>query len=393
MNQALGFILLVVLAPLGIMTILFALQTLTGVANRARRILPGAVLPSMAVVVPAHDEEAGIRETLLAIRTHLTEHERLVVVADNCTDSTAEIATACGAEVCVRMDPEHRGKGYALDFGIRHLLAAPPQVVVIVDADCMPAPGALELLSHEAFRLGRPVQALYMMKAPPGAGLTTRIASFAWTIKNLVRPLGLASLGWPCQLMGTGMAFPWKLISTTSLGNGHLVEDMMLGLSLAERSYAPVFCPGALITSFFPSSTDGLKSQRYRWEHGHLSLITNNAPKALLRAVRTCNWPLAALAIDLMILPLALLILVLGLTLIVAAWLRMHGGMSLPLSLSLNLICVIVASVMLCWWKFGRDNVTLFDLCRAFGYVLWKTPLYLHFFVKRQIVWVRSDRS
>jgi len=393
MNQALGYMLLVVLAPLAAMTSLFALQTLIGVANRKQVSFLGTLLPSVAILVPAHNEEANIRETLLPIKSILTEHDRLVVVADNCTDSTAAIAAACGAEVCIRSNIEHRGKSYALDHGVRHLLADPRQVVIVVDADCQLAPGALELLSNEAFRLGRPVQALYMMKPPPGARLMTRIASFAWTIKNLVRPLGFASLGLPCQLMGTGMAFPWKLISTTPLASGHLVEDTMLGLALAERSYAPVFCPGALVTSFFPNSQAGLKSQRYRWEHGHLTVVVHNAPKALLRAIRTRNLSLAALAVDLMIPPVTLLILALAFTLIAAALLKISGGTSLPLSLSSDLACLVIGPVLLSWWRFGRDNLSLLDLCRGLAYIFWKIPVYLHFFVKRQVQWVRSERD
>ena len=53
-------------------------------------------------------------------------------------------------------------------------------------------------------------------------------------MKNWVRPLGLSNLNLPCQLMGTGMAFPWELIRSANLASGSIVEDTKLGLELAS---------------------------------------------------------------------------------------------------------------------------------------------------------------
>ena len=64
--------------------------------------------------------------------------DRLIVVADNCSDDTRQIATDAGAEVISRDDAERRGKGFAMDFGVRHLTVDPPEVVIFVDADCLP---------------------------------------------------------------------------------------------------------------------------------------------------------------------------------------------------------------------------------------------------------------
>ena len=50
------------------------------------------------------------------------------MVADNCSDDTAEIARTAGVDVVVRHDPERRGKGYALEFGVRQLRLNPPDV-------------------------------------------------------------------------------------------------------------------------------------------------------------------------------------------------------------------------------------------------------------------------
>ena len=181
--------------------VLLALTTQDGAATRE------GVRPRLAVVMPAHNEESIIAEALRAIVPQLNETDRLIVIADNCSDGTAAIADAEGAEVIVRTDSILRGKGYALDFGVRYLRQDAPDIVIIIDADCLVTTGSLDQLARVCARTARPIQALYLVYAPPGSSPIMRIAEFAGALKNLVRPLGLHRVGLPCQLMGTGMAF------------------------------------------------------------------------------------------------------------------------------------------------------------------------------------------
>jgi cellulose synthase/poly-beta-1,6-N-acetylglucosamine synthase-like glycosyltransferase len=392
MESTLVCILLLILLPLAIVTGLFCVQTGAALAGMRGSKPAETTLPSIAVLVPAHDEEAHIQKTLLSIGSQLSSGDRLVVVADNCTDSTASVAVASGAEVCVRTNTKQIGKGYALDYGMRFLAESPRQVVIIVDADCLVADGAIKMLACRAASTGRPIQAQYLMLSPPDAGLMARVAGFAWLVRNLIRPLGFARLGLPCHLMGAGMAFPWALIASASLANGNLVEDITLGMELAERGSAPEFCPQALVTSYFPRSKKGLTSQRYRWEHGHLDVILHVAPKALWRAIRRRNVPLAALALDLMIPPLALLIMFLGTVLLGAAGMYVLDGAVLPLEMSACLVGLFAGSSIAGWWRYGRHCISVWDLCCAIGYVFWKIPLYLRFIVCKQVRWVRSER-
>ena len=102
----------------------------------------------MAVLIPAHNEGAGIVPTIRDVQGQLGPSDRMLVVADNCTDDTAAIVRAAGVEVTVRADPARRGKGYALEFGVRHLALDPPGVVVIMDADCRLGEFALRHLSN-----------------------------------------------------------------------------------------------------------------------------------------------------------------------------------------------------------------------------------------------------
>ncbi|MFK3736204.1 glycosyltransferase family 2 protein [Massilia sp. TN1-12] len=392
MDLILETVLLVVLLPMAAMTGLLFVQATAAVVKATRMKRSRTARPSIAVLVPAHDEAEGIKDTLMSIQSQLEDGDRLLVVADNCTDATADVAIACGALVCVRHDTEKRAKGYALDHGIRFLSASPPQVVIVVDADCHVGEGAINILARQASATGCPAQALYMMLPPFGAGIMGRIAGFAWAVRNRVRPLGCHRLGLPCQLMGSGMAFPWGMISTAGLANGNLVEDIVLGIELAERGAAPKFCPDALVTSFFPRSKEGLKSQRYRWEHGHLAVLLKTAPAVLWRGIRMRNLALAALALDLMVPPLALFLLALGAVWAVAAFSYFWHGAALPFAIATVLLCLMGGTLLLSWWKFGRQQLSLWDLCLGIGYLLWKIPVYLRFLLQRQVHWIKSAR-
>jgi cellulose synthase/poly-beta-1,6-N-acetylglucosamine synthase-like glycosyltransferase len=227
----------------------------------------------LAIVIPAHNEGPGIQPTLDDVKAQLRRGDRLLVVADNCTDDTAAIASAAGAEVIERHDPTRRGKGFALDFALKHLSQKPPDCVIFIDADCRISPGAIDALALACERAGRPVQALYLMAPPLGYERDFQLSAFAWRVKNYVRPLGLKNLHRPCQLMGTGMAFPWFALQTVNLASGHVVEDLKLGLDATAAGHPPVFLPGATVSSEFPTSTTGMQTQRERWEGGHLSTI------------------------------------------------------------------------------------------------------------------------
>lgn len=380
---------------LAVPVLVFTVQVAASLSRSRPRRDSAVARPRIAVLVPAHDESVGIATCLRSIVAQWRDGDRLLVVADNCSDDTADRARACGAEVIERQDAARRGKGYALDFGIRHLAAAPPDVVVVVDADCLLHGDALHRLACRCAESGRPAQALYLMLAPPGAGLKIRIAAFAWAVKNHARALGYHRLGLPCQLMGTGMAFPWQVIRAADLASGHIVEDLKLGLELAEQGRAPCFCPDALVTSVFPSSSEGVQSQRTRWEHGHLGMLLHYVPRSLLQSLATQNLGLLALILDLWVPPLALLTLAVlascGFGL--ALWGLAGTGSSWLLALPLLTLGLLTTTVLLAWVRYGRGILSLVSLAYAPLYALGKIPLYLGFLVRRQVEWVRSRRD
>jgi cellulose synthase/poly-beta-1,6-N-acetylglucosamine synthase-like glycosyltransferase len=382
----------VLLVPLGVLS----LQVLAAMwPARNSGCTSGCVSsprPSIAVLMPAHDEATGIAPAIAAVMAGLVEQDRLLVVADNCSDDTAGIAERAGGEVIERFDSDRRGKGYALDFGIRHLATRPPEVVVIVDADCIVEGDALDRLAHQCARTGRPAQALYLMHAPAGAGARLRIAAFAWIVKNHVRALGYWRLGLPCQLMGTGMAFPWSAIRSAPLASGHIVEDLQLGIDLAAAGAPPCFCPHALVTSMFPSRADGIESQRTRWEQGHLGVIAQVGPRLIASALRKGDGSLVAMALDLCVPPLATLALVVFTLIVVSALLALTGAQT-PLFVAATLAVMMVTVVFLAWVGFGRRSVSLSEMLLAPLYAASKVPMYLRMLRTRQLEWVRTRRD
>ncbi|MBG7618468.1 glycosyltransferase [Herbaspirillum sp. AP02] len=389
----LQMLLLAGLVLLAIPVLVLLVQVFSAHWTATRPAALSAMRPRIAVLVPAHNEAGGIGEVVAGIRSQLVAADRLLVVADNCSDQTAHIAREASAEVTERFHEELRGKGYALDHGIRQLAADAPDVVIIVDADCYLGAQALETIARTCVQSNRPVQALYLMHAPEGGSPMRKIAEFAWLVKNLVRPLGFQKLGQPCQLMGTGMAFTWQQISQANLATGHIVEDMKLGVDLAEAGQPPLFCPEAMVYSFFPSSDSGVSTQRTRWEHGHLSVIQSYVPRLLAGAVKRRNAALAALALDLSVPPLALLVMLVVLAWGVNAVVWLVSGLVWPLLLSSLLVVSIGVSVLLAWSGYGRKVIGLGELLGAFGYVARKLPLYVKFLFNRQVAWVRSKRD
>ena len=349
--------------------------------------------PRLAVLVPAHDEAAVIGETLRNVAAELAPGDRLIVVADNCTDATASIAQSYGAEVVSRNDLSHSGKSFALDFGIRHLSTAPPEVVVFVDADCLLDEGSLRTIAARAWQAGRPVQAYYEILLPPGQHSAGRgIAVFATKVKNYLRPLGLHRLGLPCQLAGTGMAVPWETLTAVDLKSGELAEDLVLGLDLARLGFAAEFCAQARVTSYFPPSAEGTKTQRARWETGHVTTILRRVPALIWEAILTRNVQLLALALDAAVPPLALQAVAL-LAIFIASLAGGTQGFHGALAVSAVAIVLFFISVILAWHRAGRDSVTFLQLAAVPVYVLTKLPLYAQILSGKRISWIRSKRD
>ena len=350
--------------------------------------------PRVAVLIPAHNESEAILPTLGDIKPQLRTDDRLIVIADNCSDDTAAVAFDAGAEVVQRNDPTQIGKAYALEFGLAHLRTESPAVVVVIDADCRVAAGTIDQLATVCFETRRPAQALDLMLAPDNSSINYRVAEFAWRIKNWLRPLGLRALGLPCQLMGTGMAFPWRELLSVNLASHSIVEDLRLGLDLARAGHPPLFCPSALVTSRFPTSAEAARHQRTRWEHGHISMIFDTAPRYFWHALRQGNLSLLALTIDLAIPPLAALALLLGATFLLSLVAFVLNISVAALVISGFSCTAFVLTTAFAWTKYGRDILPANEIPSVCKYILAKLPIYGRLMSGgTESRWVRTDRG
>ncbi|MBR8826483.1 MAG: glycosyltransferase [Gomphosphaeria aponina SAG 52.96 = DSM 107014] len=348
---------------------------------------------SIAVLVPAHNESAGIARTLKSILPQLNSGDRLITIADNCTDETAAIARKLeGVSVIERENPDLRGKGYAVDFGLRYLESQPPDVVVMVDADCIVEENTIDRIARVAWKNTRPVQGIYLMDVPPNPTPKDAVSALALVVKNSVRQVGLARLGLPCLLTGSGMAFPWEIINQVSFANSKTVDDMQLGLDLAIAGYPPLHCHSGQVTGRLMEQQFA-KSQRSRWEHGHIETILTETPRLLRAAFRQKRWDLVAIALELFIPPLSLFLIF---------WLFATGSALLATTIGVSFIPFIIfawvgilifLAIFIAWAKFGRNNISLVTLLSAPFYVLWKFPLYLAFFFQRQSRWTKTERD
>ena len=347
----------------------------------------------LKVIIPAHNEAACLGATLSKLIPQLKNAADIVLVADNCSDETADIARASGCTLLERHHETERGKGYALAHALAYLSAAPPQLVIFVDADCQVQPHSIQRLAEAALKLKRPIQAQYLIQAPANSAISAKISEFAILVKNRVRPLGQNLLKAPVPLVGSGMAFLWDDIAKVSLASGEIVEDMKLGIEFACKGKGAYYLDSALVTSTLPTQTAALKTQRERWEHGHLGLIQRYGLPLLKSTLQQRRLSIALFTLDLIIPPLSLLIAITLLILIIQ-FLGIFFTQNLtPFFIVATVFCLLCGSVILSWWKFARHVLSAAEIIHAPLYAVSKLLIYTGFIKKRQTSWIRTERD
>lgn len=374
-----NLLLVLLLAPFALLTFCFTVELFVGLRPLRPETLRSGHEVSAVIIVPAHDEEAIILGSLTALKQAGADQARILVVADNCSDSTAEVARRLGVDVVERTDPKRRGKGYALDFARSALRMNPPDLILIMDADCSTDEESIERLIQRCAETGRPCQAVYLQEAAPDAPPTLQLSTFAFFIKNLIRQRALQRLAGRVHLLGTGMALPWSLFDRADLATGNIVEDLEMGLELADAGHSAMLVEDAAVWSD-PASAHDTFDQRRRWEGGYLESAAKWAPRifvqSLVRGDARGLWS----TVNLLIPPFTLLVLLdLGALLLsfVAVWL---GGLTLWPSVLLIVSILLAGLGLLATSRSGGSRfVSLRGLAQIPIYLLWKIPLYLGF--------------
>ncbi len=388
-----ALLLLVIFAPLIVATSVFVVETGLGAfpPRAGQKPLLAFDPTTVVVLVPAHDEAAGIAANVVRQRAGMVPGMRLVVVADNCSDGTAALARGAGAEVVERHDVARRGKGFALDFGRAGLAVDPPACVIVVDADTVLAEGALARLAARSLAEGRPIQGAYSMTVGDAEGSVARFSAAAFFIKNVVRELGGARIGAPAILTGSGMAFPWAIFAQLPLATGHVAEDLMLGVQCSKAGNPPRFDPHAIVIGV-SSSDKGTAVQRRRWESGFVQVARDDAMPLIAQALREGRPALAWLGLHLLTPPLVLLLAADIVASVAAGMLALLGVASYPVWI----IVILTASAVLCVIA-GLAGHRRLHLLRDWAsmprYVLWKLGLSLLVLIRRERRWIRTDRD
>jgi GT2 family glycosyltransferase len=246
--------------------------------------------PRILALVPAHDEEEGLAATLrsLAAADYPPDLLDVVVIADNCSDRTAFVASAEGARVLERHDPERPGKPHALAWALDRLLGGDGSdhgAVLFLDADCTVSPNLLRALAARVAAGAEAAQADYVVSNPdesPTAAL--RFAAFASICT--VRPLGKSTLGLSAGLLGTGMLLGRDLLERLPWRAFTLAEDLEYHLRLVNAGGRVEFAPEASVHSPMPVSESDAEGQVSRWESGRLGLVRRWAPRLVADGLR-----------------------------------------------------------------------------------------------------------
>lgn len=386
---ALAWLLALVMAlPLAVL----AMELFAGLLPSRRPARTGRTA-AVAVLIPAHDEAAGIAATLAALRDVAPSGTRILVVADNCTDDTARMAREAGAEVIERHDALRRGKGFALAHGRDYLAAgAPPAAVIVLDADCRLAAGSVEALVREALARNAPVQAVNLIAPDLNAPPMVQISSFAMVVKNLFRSRGMQRLGGAALLTGTGMAFPWPLFASANLATGSIVEDLSLGIEMTRAGHAPFLVEDAHVRSA-PAALDDALQQRRRWEHGFLDTLRRRALPVLIGGLKGLSLRETLLGLHLLVPPLALVLALATVADAMLLGLAALGASIVPAATVLGLLVIVLVLVGSAWTVGGRPFLTGTALLRAPFYILWKLPIYAGFLKKPEASWTRTPRQ
>lgn len=382
-------------APFILLFAIYIVEVVVGLIGRKQSdadISSAAENPKIAVLIPAHDEASIISRNIAMLVSGVPAGTQILVVADNCSDDTALLARAAGAEVVERADQEQRGKGYALAFGRDALAADPPDCVIILDADCALDGDSAARLAAVAIRKSVPVQATNLIHSLSSAPPVVQISNFAMLVKNLIRQRGMTRLGGAALLTGTGMAFPWTIFADAPLASGDLAEDLALGVTITQQGHVPYFLESAGVSSEAAAEEDTLV-QRTRWEHGFLTTARLHALPLISAGLVSPSRAQFFLGLHLLVPPLALLFALGFGVVIVAALLCFIAASPLPLVILSTIIAAAIAATMAAWLIEGRRVLTIGALIRIPLYILWKIPVYLKLFRGGETRWIRTRRS
>lgn len=352
---------------------------------------------SFDIIVPAHNEAAGIQRIVANLKKidWPTDQYRIVVIADNCTDETADLARAAGAAVIERHDSSRRGKGYALEVAFKDSLdRGLANAVVVVDADSEVTSNLLEAFAAKIESGASAVQAHYGVSNPQ-LSWHTRLLTIALAAFHIVRSRARDRMYVSCGVRGNGWCVMHRLLRKVPYRAFSLTEDLEYGIDIGLAGYRVHYADEASVNCEMVANKPAAAQQRRRWETGRLQLIKSRLLPLISAMRRQRNAVAVDLLLDLLVLPLSYVVLNV-IALVVFAGVAHFFFSEIPgtqVWLWLGIACgiCIVVHVARGWQLSGIGKQGFLDLLHAPGFILWKTLLLVR--SRAPVQWVRTKRE
>jgi cellulose synthase/poly-beta-1,6-N-acetylglucosamine synthase-like glycosyltransferase len=273
------------------------------------------------VVVPAHNEELVIADCLRSIMADRRPRDLVLVVADRCTDRTAEIARSFGASLLERGPDEPAGRAAARQAGLERARHLDWDAVLMLDADSVIEPGFFDACERVMASGADAVQA--RSEGRHGRTLATEAAMAAFTLQGITIPRGRDRLGVSVRLRGTGMAIR-RVPAMSHRFRAPAGEDLFFTLDLLLEGVRCRHVDAARLRSQGADTWRAFGSQKTRYEAGRIAAARAYVGPLLRRAIRDRDFACLETAWFLTTPPFALaalsLLLAVGLGAAVSAW-------------------------------------------------------------------------
>lgn len=241
-----------------------------------------------ACIIPAHNEEAVIGDLIDSIlrQDYPQELLQVFVVADNCSDRTAEIARGKGVHVLVHDNPLERGKSYALDYAFKTILSMNPALgaegYFIFDADNFLMPDYITQM-NKAFDSGEEIVAGFRDSKNFSANWVSGVNSYMFLRESRQIHYSRAAMGIGSFVSGTGFLIAGRLIREAGgWPYRTLTEDIELSADYTARGGKVAYCTDAVFYDEQPCSLWDTFRQRLRWCKGIHQIFAHKGMKMIL---------------------------------------------------------------------------------------------------------------
>ena len=227
-------------------------------------------------IIPAHNEEKVVGNLIESLKqqNYPKELYDIYVIADNCTDSTAKVAKEAGAIVYERFDPDHKTKGYALQWFLKQKIEenADYDAFFVFDADNIVDKNFIVNMNKKLCQGEDVVQGYRDIKNPTDNWITAGYALFYWTMHRLYH-LARYNIGLSPLLNGTGFMVRFDVVKPNGWETETLTEDIEFSLKRIIQGKKLGWATDAIVYDEQPTSFKQSWSQRSRWTVGHMQCI------------------------------------------------------------------------------------------------------------------------